>query len=494
MRIIFRIITTALIFSAALVSCQKGLTETGKSDGTTGGERIITISFATTKTGLDTDGLTPVFEEGDKIMISNGEAKQECTVRANGTERTVNTALIGALTAVYPSSAARLNGNDISGFDIPAVQTGEFKDANICMATIGESENSASFSNRTALFKITPPAGTKRLTVKSLKQVEDGVARTGTAAEINTVGTGDGALSITVGSLDDEPLEERPYYISVSPGVKLTDLSFDAASTVLEGRLKGIPVKDVKSKAGGAAEGSAEFEARNVTRLGTLYTINNDNGWHPYVHFGNLKWAKANIGAETELDAGLYFSWADTTGHAANTAHDKFTDLWEFKQERSKYYTNSTSPAGYRKYNATDGKKVLDLIDDAAYYNWGGPWRMPTGGYYEGEMNDLIGNAQDNPARYVEPEPGSKINGYLLKWKADDNAQLFLPCAGSGNPNGDLLYYNESIGSSHSSFFYWSSTLKEGIWAFDMEKSSTKPGNNSSFRYTGFPIRPVADL
>lgn len=493
MRIIFRIITTALIFSAALVSCQKGLTETGKSDGTTGGERIITISFATTKTGLDTDGLTPVFEEGDKIMISNGEAKQECTVRANGTERTVNTALIGALTAVYPSSAARLNGNDISGFDIPAVQTGEFKDANICMATIGESENSASFSNRTALFRITPPAGTKRLTVKSLKQVEDGVARTGTAAEINTVGTGDGALSITVGSLDDEPLEERPYYISVSPGVKLTDLSFDAASTVLEGRLKGIPVKDVKSKAGGAAEGSAEFEARNVTRLGTLYTINNDNGWHPYVHFGNLKWAKANIGAETELDAGLYFSWADTTGHAANNDHTIFADLWKFEDVRSKYYTNSTSPAGYRKYNATDGKKVLDLIDDAAYYNWGGPWRMPTGGYYEGEMNDLIENA--TIASTSEGSSPNKIYRYILKWKADNNAQLCFFCAGSGDVHGELQFYN----TYNNSLRYWSSTVENGtnpIQSFYFGNGSSGSGlfNSTSFRYTGFPIRPVADL
>ena len=42
---------------------------------------------------------------------------------------------------------------------------------------------------------------------------------------------------------------------------------------------------------------------------------------HEYVDLGlpsGLKWAKCNIGAEKETDAGLYFAWGETTGYTAS--------------------------------------------------------------------------------------------------------------------------------------------------------------------------------
>ena len=40
---------------------------------------------------------------------------------------------------------------------------------------------------------------------------------------------------------------------------------------------------------------------------------------YEYVDLGlSVKWAKCNVGAEKETDAGLYFAWGETTGYTAS--------------------------------------------------------------------------------------------------------------------------------------------------------------------------------
>ena len=72
-----------------------------------------------------------------------------------------------------------------------------------------------------------------------------------------------------------------------------------------------------------------------------------------------LKWAKANLGAESETDPGLYYMWGDTEGHAQDSGY-KFT---------SKNYTAKGLDA-----ISTN----LTLAQDAANVRLGGSWRMPT--------------------------------------------------------------------------------------------------------------------
>ena len=83
------------------------------------------------------------------------------------------------------------------------------------------------------------------------------------------------------------------------------------------------------------------------------------------------KWANMNVGAEKPEDYGLYFAWGETTGYAAGTSHS-------FDWDSYKWYNGSINTE--TKYSDTvDNKTILDPEDDAAHFNWGGLWYMPTG-------------------------------------------------------------------------------------------------------------------
>ena len=68
-------------------------------------------------------------------------------------------------------------------------------------------------------------------------------------------------------------------------------------------------------------------------------------------------WADRNIGAKSPEDFGLYFSWGNIEGHVMGSGYD-FDD-----------------------YNETKGHELdgdIDIEHDAARFNMGEPWQMPT--------------------------------------------------------------------------------------------------------------------
>ena len=111
---------------------------------------------------------------------------------------------------------------------------------------------------------------------------------------------------------------------------------------------------------------------------------------YEYVDLGlpsGLLWAKKNIGAETEEDAGLYFQWGDTVGYTAEqvgTGEGKKT----FDATDYKYINIDGTTLTITKYNSEDNKISLDVSDDAARTILGDTWRIPTKEEYE----ELIAN------------------------------------------------------------------------------------------------------
>lgn len=99
--------------------------------------------------------------------------------------------------------------------------------------------------------------------------------------------------------------------------------------------------------------------------------------------------ADRNVGADNEYDIGYYFAWGDVIGYqpeekSIDTTSSLFIGNGSFYKSNYKYsdstYTTMT------KYNATDGKTVLDASDDAAQVYMKGPWRMMT----SEELNMLL--------------------------------------------------------------------------------------------------------
>lgn len=477
-RIISFVIASAAV-AMALVSCTKEIIVNKEAEKgiNTDGTRTLTISFATkaTKTDLSSDRKTPVWKEGDQISL-NGTPYNVPAADVGTTSCTITTDIQGAITAVYPATAYQ---SAEPYFKVSDEQDGSFGCANICVAEAASGVNLLIFENVTAVFEVTVPEGTTKLTVTSLGKIDSETGQRGTAAEdkaaINTTGEGDAAKVITVEKSDKSAFEEDFVYVAVAVdtenGVLLADLNFDTGSA--QG---GVSPNYIKSK----EQNPLEYKAA----AGTIYTP----VLHEYVVVGEgenaRKWATMNVAATSATDNGDYFAWGETTGHAAATASSNAfvfgTNNAGFAWINCPYAVGGTYK--FRKYVPSsktnfladdfpgDTKTVLDLKDDAAFWNWGGAWRMPT----KEESNNLIS----------KKEWDSTNNGY--KFGTSPN-QIFLSAAGYG-------YEATLYDASASKGYYWLSTLPN-----DSPKLgySLKFVNNDAFmqsfeRLQGMPVRALS--
>ena len=239
--------------------------------------------------------------------------------------------------------------------------------------------------------------------------------------------------------------------------------------------------------AGGTMTGGITFESESDT--------------NEYVDLGlpsGLLWAKYNIGATSEEEAGLYFQWGDTQGYTAEQVGDGEGQK-AFRWTDYKFSIDGSS-SNLSKYNASDSKTVLDPEDDAAHVIMGGNWRMPT---YE-EWKELCLNTDV----YLVPTEGEEIQGtaqeqsmgITINWvsqaegtlkgvkfykKGDKQTYMFVPAAGDagggsmqGVGQGGLLW-SSSLGSSGV----------QGAWDFYF--NANDGGVGGGHRYDGFPVRGV---
>ena len=207
---------------------------------------------------------------------------------------------------------------------------------------------------------------------------------------------------------------------------------------------------------------------------------------HEYVDLGlKVKWATCNVGATKPEEYGDYFAWGDTVPYYSSQ------DPLTWKEGKSAGYNWSTykwckgsyktltkycNKSNYGKDGFTDSKTTLDPEDDAASYQWGGIWRMPT----NDDIEELIAT-KDNTADYT----WTWCDGGWQIVRNSTGATLFLPAAGYRS-DADLI----DVGSYG---IYWSSSLLTdypyAAWIVDFGSSLvyTKYYN----RYYGFSVRPV---
>ena len=221
---------------------------------------------------------------------------------------------------------------------------------------------------------------------------------------------------------------------------------------------------------------------------------------YDYVDLGlpsHLKWAKCNVGAATEDEAGQYFQWGDTQGYTAEQIGDgagqKFFAWSDYK------FSIGGSSSNFSKYNETDSKKVLDPEDDAAHVNMGSGWRMPT----NEDFSELLLNTDF----YLVLNEGGEIKGKPItpsrwKWdapvtdgtfrgikfyhKGDKQIYMLIPAAGSAGGG--------RIGTVGRGFDLWgssvSSVTNSGI---RFNAGPTSGSITSSQRFSGFPVRGIMD-
>ena len=207
-----------------------------------------------------------------------------------------------------------------------------------------------------------------------------------------------------------------------------------------------------------------------------------DANGHDYVEIGGIKWATMNIGANSVTDTGLYFQWGDTQGYTADQVGNGEGKKY-FGWEDYKYGNGTSLPsaAGMTKYNATDGKTVLDTEDDAAVANWGGSWRMPTT-----EELQALGAAVNTA--WTADYQGSGVAGLVCTDKTDSSKVLFFPAAGYC-VNGDVKHVGDD-GYCWSRSLYTSNRQN----AYDLGFFIYAANWGQSFsRYYGYTVRGVLD-
>ena len=212
----------------------------------------------------------------------------------------------------------------------------------------------------------------------------------------------------------------------------------------------------------------------------SISTTVDNTGGHDYVEIGGIKWATMNIGANSITDYGLYFAWGDTQGYTAEQVGSgegqKYFGWADYKYGKGTSYPGGDT--GITKYNATDGKTVLEASDDAAVANWGGFWRMPTTAEFQ-----ALGEAVTYAWTQV-----NNVYGILCTDKTDSSKTLFFPAAGYCR-NGSV----RNVGNNGN---YWSSSLdaNERQTAYHLAFNSLDASwDNADFRYFGYAVRGVFD-
>lgn len=229
---------------------------------------------------------------------------------------------------------------------------------------------------------------------------------------------------------------------------------------------------------------------------------------HEYVDLGlpsGTLWAKMNVGAESEKDAGLYFAWGETTGYTAAQVGTDKNFSWD------DYTLTEDSGSTMSKYNASDNKTHLELTDDAAAVNMGGDWHMPNRAQcielFKETKNGFVTNAGaftqyawDDSNGYSSPTSttttisGWDTAGYFFfkntytsvtdAITAED--YLFIPAAGLCEDGGVLLV---GVGG-----LVWASALisEDVKYAWSFGFSSGKAGVvNGGYRCNGHSVRGV---
>ncbi len=206
---------------------------------------------------------------------------------------------------------------------------------------------------------------------------------------------------------------------------------------------------------------------------------------HEWVDLGlpsGTKWATMNVGATSPNDYGSYFAWGETSPKSNYT----WKNL-KYRPSSGRDNEKLSKKAAETSYGNVDGKKELDLIDDAAYVNWGSDWRMPS---FE-QVKELI-----EICKWTWTPMGGH-NGYMVV--GPNGNSIFLPTAGCKDSSGLMLV--DKKGEFSGIGYYWSRTLYTHTYTNEPINYNDRasvisfwPNTircHSLYRDTGAPVRAV---
>lgn len=189
-------------------------------------------------------------------------------------------------------------------------------------------------------------------------------------------------------------------------------------------------------------------------------------------------WASNNIGADKTYSAGSLFAWGETSPKSkfpfSSYSYGSGSNRFNKYVNNSEKYGESTWWL-FRTFYFIDNKSVLESEDDAAIYNLGSDYRMPT----VDEFNELITYCDWN----YTTEQG--VKGWKVSNRANRDAYIFLADGGNRESGTETAGYG----------YYWTTQLntidntKAKCLLLDSKNKSCSIADAS--RHRGLLIRPV---
>lgn len=207
-----------------------------------------------------------------------------------------------------------------------------------------------------------------------------------------------------------------------------------------------------------------------------------------------LLWAKCNMGATEPTDRGNYYAWGETSTKK------------KYDGETYKHYKwGDYNLKRIKKYNAEDGKTVIDPEDDAARANIGAGYRIPTKEDWEELLEDCKWEAVTTTLSEIIDPSQTKV---IARWKVTGPSgnSIVLPMTsgfrGDGwgvQPDNDTYYTTANLYPadelSDKDKYQKAVALTWPMFAKETSSGGIKePSFKSIYRDFGVVVRPVFDL
>lgn len=223
---------------------------------------------------------------------------------------------------------------------------------------------------------------------------------------------------------------------------------------------------------------SATIEGKNML-AGKAYSYTSNcvaddsSDTHEYVDLGlpsGTLWATCNLGASYPEEYGDYYAWGEITPQSS------MQYSWSSYKWCNGTYTSLTKYCDDSAYGVEDNRLRLESADDAATYNWGPAWQVPT----LTQLQELYNSSYTTTSGYEL----NGVYGRMITSKSNGNS-IFLPAAGYAADGAcrDVRSYGFYMSSDiHTTYSYYGCYLyfySKGIdWGY-------------SGRNIGRSVRPV---
>ena len=209
--------------------------------------------------------------------------------------------------------------------------------------------------------------------------------------------------------------------------------------------------------------------------------------WPSLIDLGlSFKWATANLGADTPLEAGDFYAWGELeTKDVYDFASYKFSGSGNARDVYTKYVTMSSA-------GSVDRKNSLDPEDDVATQKLGSHWRIPT-------ASDYVLTSRNTKQLATSNFLGTGIPGIVIISTVpgfEDN-YFFIPASGikSGTTISGANKPYITLASNYEGNCLYNTVVSGTVsftgTSFQTDGSSQGAFMNRLVRYLGVPVRPI---